>query len=169
MFKSFILEVYQFWSGGRRHDFTGFDVFSFSFLSAEGFCSSSVTSWGLSTFDHIRGHSQAFEACFKLPATYIWTQAAKASLGRHRHTYNPRGGSSREEDPGCEHTGSCFHRWFSPFFVFFKVFKLICSETVSNILLTLINKHAEFTACNHRYHVLLSCQVTQQNKQQHFW
>lgn len=37
---------------------------------------------------HISGHSLAFEACFKLPATCTWTQAAKASLGRQRHTYN---------------------------------------------------------------------------------
>lgn len=36
----------------------------------------------------IRGHSLAFEACFKLPATCTWTQAAKASLGRQRHTYD---------------------------------------------------------------------------------
>lgn len=27
--------------------------------------------------------SLAFKACFKLPAAFTWTQAAKASLGRH--------------------------------------------------------------------------------------
>lgn len=30
--------------------------------------------------------SLAFEACFKLPVLLTRTQAAKASLGRHRHT-----------------------------------------------------------------------------------
>lgn len=84
--------------------------------------------WGLPTFDHIRGHSQAFEACFKLPATCIWTQAAKASLGRHRHTYKPPGGSaasSREENPGCEHTGSSVSTGdFHLLGLFFWVFKL---------------------------------------------
>lgn len=157
---SFVLEMYRFWSksSDRWHDFTGLacDVFSLSFLSADAFCSSSVTSWRSPTFDHVRGHSRAFEACFKLPATCIWTQAAKASLGRHRHTYNPRGSaaSSREETPGCDHTGSAVSLVIFTFFWFFRAFKPICSETVSNILLALINKHAEFTACNHGFHVV---------------
>lgn len=41
-------------------------------------------------YHSISGYSLAFEACFKLPATCTWTQAAKASLGRQRHTFKPR-------------------------------------------------------------------------------
>lgn len=33
-------------------------------------------------FFYLDQYGLAFEACFKLPATLIWTQAAKASLGR---------------------------------------------------------------------------------------
>lgn len=44
----------------------------------------------LPTLYCISEHNLAFEACFKLPATCTWTQAAKASLGRQRHTCEPR-------------------------------------------------------------------------------
>lgn len=52
----------------------------------------------------ISGHGLAFEACFKLPATFTWTQAAKASLGRQRHSYSPGPWGTNEQ--------SCFFFFF---------------------------------------------------------
>lgn len=54
----------------------------------------------------ISGHGLAFEACFKLPATFTWTQAAKASLGRQRHSYSPGPWGTNEQ--------SCFFFFLSP-------------------------------------------------------
>lgn len=145
-FQLFILEMYQFWSGGRWHDSTGFDVFSLSFLSADAFCSSSVTSWGLPTTsaDTVR-LSRLVLSCLRLVFGHrqlkqVWDATDTPTTPREGSA-----ASSREEDPGCEHRGSCFRWWFSPFGVFFWVFEWICSETVSNILLPFI--------CSHQYHV----------------
>lgn len=43
----------------------GFDAFSLSFLSADAFCSSSVTSWGLPTIDTVR-LSRLVLSCLRL-------------------------------------------------------------------------------------------------------
>lgn len=51
---------------------------------------------------NISGVGLAFEACFKLPATCTWTQAAKASLERQKQTFI----LSPEEQLQCEEKGT---------------------------------------------------------------
>lgn len=74
---------------GRKRE-TTFNAVKVSFLF---FCfvrwniSSTVTlRWSPTKDPNHPSLSLSSQACFKLPATLIWTQAAKASLGRWRHS-----------------------------------------------------------------------------------
>lgn len=120
----------------------GFVWHIFFFLSvSESFSFISISNWGRPIFDHIRGYSQACEACFKLPATCIWTQAAKASLGRHRHTCN----LPRELLPFPERKTQDELTWGaqSRMVISCLLSVLKCTFSGNNILLNLRHKHAE--------------------------
>lgn len=108
----------------------------FFFPVSDSFSFISRSTRGSPLFHRVRGHSRAFRACFKLPATCVWTQAAKASLGRQRRPSTPPQDLLPAPQRTMQKRLACF----------LSVLKRIFSG--NNNLSILPCKHSEFTSCN---------------------